>query len=391
MSQSAPNSDRPSAATSASRPKVPSAYLTLGQKGLIIIGVPVLIQLFFFFQLASQHEQSKLNLDANAREAQHQKEMGIIYSYAFIDLAVGVAAILLFTNTIAVRLKALTENTRQFVDDRVVAPPLHGTDEVGQLDTSIRQIIADLKALEARKKAVVAMVNNEFIAPLHAVVGTVDLIGAGLGGALDDKGHKLVDSADQQLTRLLKLTNAWLAKERPEAGVASIECKNVELNLLVQSAMDSLLSLAQKQNVKIVPVNVECAAYADERQLQQVILILLGNALKYSPMYGSIKLAAIQSPEWLTVSVSDKGRGFAPEVCEKIFDRLQSNEGEEQNGTYLGLAICKSIVQAHKGEIGVKSELGKGSTFWFRIPATATAQLSVVASTPSPSTAPVQQ
>jgi len=110
---------------------------------------------------------------------------------------------------------------------------------------------------------------------------------------------------------------------------------------------------------------------ADEKRIQQVVENLLDNAVKYSPQGGEIRLRAEVRPGELLVSVSDQGIGIAKEELNKVFDRfyrIQQRKLGQIGGAGLGLAICKSLVEAHGGRIWAESELGKGSTFHFTLP-----------------------
>lgn len=111
---------------------------------------------------------------------------------------------------------------------------------------------------------------------------------------------------------------------------------------------------------------------ADGAKLVQVLVNLLSNAIKFSPKQGHVSVVCQEKEGWLQVQVSDEGRGIPHAESELIFERfhqVEVSDRVEKGGTGLGLAICKSIVEAHGGQIGVQSEVGQGSTFWFKIPA----------------------
>ena len=113
--------------------------------------------------------------------------------------------------------------------------------------------------------------------------------------------------------------------------------------------------------------------YADGDRLVQVMVNLTSNALKFSPEQSTISISASQESDWLEVRLKDEGPGIPAGEQEKIFERFKqvsSSSSRVKGGTGLGLAICKDIIAQHKGTIGVESEEGKGSTFWFRIPVT---------------------
>jgi two-component system, OmpR family, sensor histidine kinase VicK len=110
----------------------------------------------------------------------------------------------------------------------------------------------------------------------------------------------------------------------------------------------------------------------DENRLVQVVVNLLSNAVKFSPRGAAITVCAQETAGFVEVAVRDRGRGVPRSYQRSIFERFQqveASDSRQKGGTGLGLAICKTIVEQHGGTIGVESEVGRGSTFWFRIPA----------------------
>jgi signal transduction histidine kinase len=115
-----------------------------------------------------------------------------------------------------------------------------------------------------------------------------------------------------------------------------------------------------------VPADVE--VYSETRLLEQVIQNLLSNAMKFTPQGSVIVGARTEGDRSVTCWVRDTGNGIAPDALEKVFDRFETRGSSEQRGIGLGLSIVKEIIELHEGEISVESQLGKGSTFKFRIP-----------------------
>jgi signal transduction histidine kinase len=108
----------------------------------------------------------------------------------------------------------------------------------------------------------------------------------------------------------------------------------------------------------------------DERRIRQVVFNLLSNAVKFTPQGGSVEVASAQRNGEVLVSVSDTGSGIAAEDLERIFEEFQQTEAgaQEREGTGLGLALSKKLIELHGGRLWVESELGKGSTFTFALP-----------------------
>jgi signal transduction histidine kinase len=161
-----------------------------------------------------------------------------------------------------------------------------------------------------------------------------------------------------------------------ESGVISLNLDALSTRELFNKATVSIASLADSKKVKISYAGPSIEFVGDTERLVQVLINLLGNAIKFSDEEAMITVTAELKQESdqcavTRISISDQGRGIPNENLEQIFDRFQQvnprNE-KEKSGTGLGLAICKAIVEAHGGRIGVNSQVGIGSTFWFEIP-----------------------
>jgi len=128
---------------------------------------------------------------------------------------------------------------------------------------------------------------------------------------------------------------------------------------------------AQKHQVELQVEPCQIELLVDANRLVQVLVNLLSNAIKFSPPGSVVTIATRQSPGCVEIGVIDHGRGIPQSHLESIFEayrQVEIADGQAKGGTGLGLAICKAIVEAHQGQIGVNSELGKGSVFWLKLP-----------------------
>jgi signal transduction histidine kinase len=153
-----------------------------------------------------------------------------------------------------------------------------------------------------------------------------------------------------------------------EAGKLTLDCDRVSANDLVSECLEVLQPIANAKHVELrfqpaAPLDV----HAQRDYLLQVCSNLVGNAIKYTPEGGSIEVSLMQDADMVCFRVTDTGAGIAPEHVPHIFDRFWQARGSNR-GVGLGLAIAKGIVEAHGGAIGVTSDPGRGSTFWFTIP-----------------------
>ena len=143
------------------------------------------------------------------------------------------------------------------------------------------------------------------------------------------------------------------------------------LSDIVERSLDSVKAIADNKNIVIFSPTIDLAMEADRDRLVQVLVNYLSNALKFSPSGSTIDIAAQSDLEWLEVRVIDHGPGIPEEYKNTIFDKFEqvkNKETRKKGGTGLGLAICEAIVTEHGGTVGVDSEVGVGSQFWFRIP-----------------------
>ena len=194
---------------------------------------------------------------------------------------------------------------------------------------------------------------------------------AGASGELPLKAQANVADAERNVSYLINLINTLLDVERITDGKLELEKTDFSLQELVDQCINSVKSLALTKNLVIKASSVDLPAYGDESRLKQVLINLLSNAIKFSDNGQQINVTAKSGEDWIEVSVIDQGRGIAKEYQEAIFNRFQQmaiTDATIKGGSGLGLAISKAIVEQHDGIIGVDSQVGKGSRFWFRLP-----------------------
>jgi PAS domain S-box-containing protein len=230
--------------------------------------------------------------------------------------------------------------------------------------------ITERKELERLKADFVAMVSHDLRTPLASLQGGLLLLQSGKHGALSERGQKFVETGVRSADRLIGLINDLLDVEKLEAGKFDMEMREIQLGDVLERSAIEVKSLSDKAGVTVECPTVDITMRADADRLVQVLVNLLGNAIKFSPADSKITISAEQPTGWVEVRITDRGPGIPLEYKDAVFDRFRQLPGGKQKkgSTGLGLAICKTIIEQHGGEIGVDSELGQGSTFWFRIP-----------------------
>jgi PAS domain S-box-containing protein len=226
--------------------------------------------------------------------------------------------------------------------------------------------------VEQLKKDFVAMVSHDLRTPLTSLLSSLTLLSTGSSGRLDAQSTKIVASAEDELTRLIRLINDLLDVAKMEAGKLELQLDGFEVSSIVSAAVNAVSGLAKVKEISIDVVKTKAEIVADKDRVVQVLVNLLSNAIKFSPQGGSIQISVEETADWLELSVIDHGPGIPRDSRDLIFERFKQLKGaaalDVSVGSGLGLAICKKIVQAHSGSIGVDSKEGEGSRFWFRIP-----------------------
>lgn len=231
--------------------------------------------------------------------------------------------------------------------------------------------ITERKEIERMKQEFVAMVSHDLRTPLTSIQGFLTLLSTGMYGDLNKNGSDNLSIADANISRLIALINDLLDIEKMESGKLKMEMRDVEINDVFERSVGAVIGFADQQQIKLVSQDADLIAYADRDRLVQVVVNLISNAIKFSPKGGTVRLEAVKHDDYAEVRVIDQGRGVPADYRDVIFERFQqvkTTDATKKGGSGLGLAICKAIIEGHDGKIGVDSEEGKGSTFWFRIP-----------------------
>jgi PAS domain S-box-containing protein len=232
-----------------------------------------------------------------------------------------------------------------------------------------------LKELDKMKSAFVSNVSHELRTPLTAIKASADNMLDRLIGDLNGKQVGYLTRIKSNSDRLARLINDLLDLSTIEAGKIDLRPTNLPLVTLVKEAAESLKPVAAEKliNLTVMSADPGVIAWADRDKVIQVLMNLIGNALKFTPTRGKVTIAvAKNSAAWMQISVTDTGPGIPAEEVNKVFGRFyqigQAGTPKTQ-GTGLGLAISKALVEMHGGKIWVESEAGKGSTFSFTLPA----------------------
>ena len=230
----------------------------------------------------------------------------------------------------------------------------------------------ELQRANQHKAEFLANMSHELRTPLNSILGFSQLLLEGDGGILTRDQRQDVDIIAQNGQHLLALINDLLDISKLEAGKAQLHRGEVEVEPLISDCVESVSSLAKTKKLDLsASVAPEVGrVFADGPKLKQVLLNLLGNAIKFTET-GSVRVTAERQGAELRISVRDTGIGVPVDDTERIFDSFQQGKSGisgKYQGTGLGLAISRQLVEMHGGHIWVKSTPGQGSTFTFTIP-----------------------
>ena len=240
-------------------------------------------------------------------------------------------------------------------------------DEIGDLTRAFNRMAAELREVEEHKQRFFSQISHELRNPLTAIRASAQLLLR--QNALDVKGRHWVESIDDSVDRLLGLVTRILDLNRLRAGVFPLERQPVDLDKIVARALDVLGAQAEQQGLRLESeaTGREFILSADEDALTQVVLNLVGNAIKFTPTGGTVRVQVADADAHLELAVRDDGPGIPARDAARIFEPYQQAH-RGRNGSGLGLAIVKELVSAHGGTIAMDSEEGKGTCVTVRLP-----------------------
>ena len=250
----------------------------------------------------------------------------------------------------------------------------HGPpDEVGQLATTFNGMLNELQgayrqtdqALQSQRR-MVADASHELRTPLTTIRGNLGLLQHQPSISAEDEAAVMTDLV-AETDRLIRLVNDLLVLARSDTG-RPLRSERVPIAPLIDDVCRQAGLLGAERTIVCEAVP-EATVVGDRDAIKQVLLILLDNALKYTPAAGTITIGAAVADRVVALRIRDTGPGIAPEALPHIFERFyRSDEARSGSGAGLGLAIAKELIGAQHGEIAVNSALGKGSTFTVTLP-----------------------
>ena len=231
---------------------------------------------------------------------------------------------------------------------------------------------AQLEAASRHKSEFLANMSHELRTPLNAIIGFSEILTEKMFGDVNEKQTEYLQDILESGRHLLSLINDILDLSKIEAGRMELALTDFDLPSAIENALILVRERASRRGITLgrtIDERLEMIR-ADERKVKQVLLNLLSNALKFTPEGGRVDVSARLHDDSAEISVTDTGVGIAPEDQEAVFEEFRQvgTAARKVEGTGLGLALVRKIIELHGGRIWVRSQVGVGSTFTFTLP-----------------------
>ncbi|HAA02010.1 MAG TPA: sensor histidine kinase [Syntrophobacteraceae bacterium] len=309
----------------------------------------------------------------------HRGQMAVQWGLvgAGVSILVGLNGIFFLTLSMNRPLRELRRGIRSISHDGISEPiRIFSKDEFGELARAFNEMAARLREEDRIRSDFISMLSHEIRTPLTSIRESVNLIAEEVMGTINERQRRFLEIASLELERISNLLNHLMQVSRIEVGALKIMPHPMDAGELAEGSIYRLLPAAEAKGVSMLAQVEEGLpqAMGDYDNLQQVLLNLLGNAIKFSTSGGEVAVRvealSIEGKNWIQFSVKDGGPGIPEDEQSFIFHKYYRVPGirDQVDGVGLGLSISKQIVEAHGGTIWVDSRMGQGSVFGFRLP-----------------------
>jgi signal transduction histidine kinase len=265
-------------------------------------------------------------------------------------------------------LRQLAQATQQVADgDFEQKVPREGPEEIRELEASFQEMTRRVKSSLKTQEELLANVSHELRTPLTSIRGFSQAILDGTAGS-SEAVHQAAGVIQQEAERLQRLVEGLLDLARAQAGLAGLQRRRIDLRPEIQAALERFQPRAKDGGIRLsAQVDPLPSVMADSDRMAQVFDNLLDNAVRHTPNDGSIQLRAWPLQAEVHIQIRDSGPGIPPEALPRLFQRFfRADRGGR--GAGLGLAICKEIVEAHRGTIEAANAPGGGAVFTVHLP-----------------------
>jgi signal transduction histidine kinase len=303
--------------------------------------------------------------------ARRTRALGLAALSAALLIGIGLGAFVVLR--VARPLHQLRAAT-QAVAAREFSEPLRiaGPSEIRDLTAAFNRMAAQLGEIDRLKDEFFTGVSHDLRTPLAAIRWSADVLATGALGPLTPRQQRLAETIQSSSQRLLALAGQIVELGRLRAGRLELDRRPTDLRVVIGQGVEEVRPLAERGQLRLdvaVPDGLP-AVLADAERLQQVVVNLLANAVRFTPPGGRVLVSAAVEGDEVAVQVADTGVGIPADLVSRIFEPYeQAHRG--RGGSGVGLMVVRSLVEAHGGQVRVESEEGRGSRFTFTIPVTA--------------------
>ena len=234
---------------------------------------------------------------------------------------------------------------------------------------ALREVNRHLETVSRHKSRFLSNMSHELRTPLNAIIGFADLLRGEHFGPLTERQARYVAQIDESGKHLLSLINDLLDIAKIDADAIELRRETVAVREVCEAVLAMMDAPIAEKRLETALDTADVTVEADPRRLRQILLNLLANAVKFTPVGGRVALRVAETDMRVRFEVEDTGVGIAPRDHARVFDEFQQAQGDDAaEGTGIGLALTRRLVELHGGEIGVDSAPGEGSRFWFTLP-----------------------
>ncbi|WP_017496754.1 ATP-binding protein [Flavobacterium sp. WG21] len=269
-------------------------------------------------------------------------------------------------------MKIFAHGKESYFDKETINITITPTGEEKEInigDVIILRNITLFKELDFAKTNFIATVSHELKTPIASIKLSLQLLQNNKTGEMNDDQKQLVESIKEDSQRLLKITGELLNLSQLETGNIQLNIEKSNPYAIVNYATEAVKIQAEQKQIKLIVETNEHLqnVKADSEKTGWVLINYLSNAITYSSEKSTIIIRLKEENDQITFQVIDTGKGIDARYKDKVFDKYFQIPGSQKSGTGLGLAISKEFIEAQNGTIGVESNLGLGSTFWFSL------------------------
>lgn len=318
----------------------------------------------------NEFEREQKHLKIESQEKENELKRNLLFGL-FASILISLASGLLFNRSIVERIQKVVSNIRALEKHENPPELVGGTDEIAVLNQAILEThekIREAEEFQAQTAQVVAQELNNPIEKLSISIQTLQNDGF---KELNSNGAERLKRTLAEINRLRTLVQDLLSLDKISRAGWNMHMETVDLAEIARAAVDTTQDFARSVKIELICDAEETVVVGDPARLQQIVLNLITNAIKFSPPKTKIEVKTCLENSVGKLSVKDHGTGIPEEFQRNIFGKFEQadrTDATEKGGSGLGLAISKKLVESQHGKMGFESKLGRGSTFWLTLP-----------------------